>query len=301
MRDMDLTTLRLFVYVCEGGSLVRAAERANIVASAISKRLAQLEERLGTPLLTRKGQGLVPTTAGQTLLEHARAVLDSTARIEKDMRNYAGGARGHVRVLASASAIVDSLAADVVAFLAKPEHRSIHVDMEERMTPEIVRGIQEGLATLGVCWDAADLGGLQYRPYCTDNFCVVVPARHPLASKRKVRLEATLPFEHVGLPVNSATQQLLQREADKIGSPLLQRVIVTTFETAVRVVRTRAAITIAPREVAEPLAGAYELKLVPLDESWAVRRFVICFREELELHPAARLLLDHLASAHLSS
>ena len=60
MRDLDLTTLRLFVYVCESGSLVRASERANIVASAISKRLAQLEERLGTA--RRK--------AAKLLLEH---------------------------------------------------------------------------------------------------------------------------------------------------------------------------------------------------------------------------------------
>ena len=94
MRDLDLTTLRLFVHVCETGSLARASERANIVASAISKRMAQLEDQLGTALLTRQGNGLVPTTAGQTLLEHARVVFESTARIEKDMRNYAAGAHG---------------------------------------------------------------------------------------------------------------------------------------------------------------------------------------------------------------
>jgi DNA-binding transcriptional LysR family regulator len=298
MRDLDLTTLRLFVHVCETGSLARASERANIVASAISKRLAQLEDQLGTALLTRKGHGLIPTTAGQTLLEHARVVFESTARIEKDMRNYAAGAHGQVRVLASGPAIAESLAADVVSFLAKPSNKAIHVDLEERMTPEIVRGVQEGHAGLGVCWDAADLGGLQHRAYCTDTFCVVVPQRHPLATRRKVHFEETLDFEHAGLPVTSASQRLMQREATRLGRSLQQRVIVATFETAVRVVRTGAVISIAPREVAQPLAAAYQLKLLPLDEPWALRRFVICFREEQALTPSARLLLDHLAAAH---
>ena len=57
MRDLDLTTLRLFVAVCETRSIARAGEQASIVGSAISKRLAQLEETVGTPLLLRKRRG----------------------------------------------------------------------------------------------------------------------------------------------------------------------------------------------------------------------------------------------------
>lgn len=295
MRDLDLTTLRLFVYVCETGSLMRASERANIVASAISKRLGQLEERLGTKLLARKGYGVIPTAAGHTLLEHARAVLDSTARIEKDMRSFAAGARGHVRVLASASAMAESLAADVVSFLGERDHHSIQVDLEERMTPEIVRGVQEGMASLGVCWDAAELGDLQHRPYCTDTLCVVVPQGHPLASRRKVRFADTLDYVHVGLPFNSATERKFQQLTAELGAEVRHRVVVTSFQTAVQIVRTHAAITVAPREIAEPVAQAYQLKLLTLDEPWAHRRFVTCFRSGETLTPAAKLLLDYLS------
>src|SRR5207253_7866878 len=88
LRDLDLTTLRLFVSVCEHGNIARAGERANIVGSAISKRLAQLEDQVGTALLVRKRHGVVPTPAGHTLLEHARGMLDGAARIERDMQSY---------------------------------------------------------------------------------------------------------------------------------------------------------------------------------------------------------------------
>lgn len=298
MRDLDLTSLRLFVSVCETGNIARAAERASIVGSAISKRLAQLEEQLGTPLLTRRRHGVVPTTAGKTLLEHARAMLDSAARIETDMRNFAAGVRGQVRVLASVSAMTESLAEDVAAFLAKPAHRSIQVDVEERVSPEIVRGVQEGMASLGVCWDAADLGGLQSRGYCSDHLCVVVPPRHPLAGKRKARFADTLDYEQVSLPVNSAVQVRLQQMAASLGRPVRHRVIVSNFEAALRVVRAGLAISLVPREVAEPMAETYGLKLVPLDEPWAQRRFIICFRDTDSLTPSAQLLLDYLASLH---
>jgi DNA-binding transcriptional LysR family regulator len=295
LRDLDLTTLRLFVSVCETGNIARAGERANIDGSAISKRLAQLEHTVGTPLLVRKRHGVQPTPAGQTLLEHARAMLDGAARIERDMGGYAAGLRGQVRILASVSAMVESLADDVAAFLQLPAHANIQVDMEERVSPDIVRGIREGTASLGVCWDAVELGELQARPYRSDHLCMVVPAGHPLARAKQVRFEQTLAYEHVSLPVNSAVQVMLQRAAARLGRTLVHRVIVSNFEAALRVVRAGLAISMVPHEVAQGYADAYGLKLVPLAEPWARRRFIICFRDAKGLSPSAQLLLAHLA------
>ena len=99
MRDLDLQTLRLFAAVCDQRSIARVAEQESIVGSAISKRLAQLEDTVGTPLLLRKRRGVVPTPAGETLLEHARTMLSSVGQIERDMAAYATGTRGHVRML----------------------------------------------------------------------------------------------------------------------------------------------------------------------------------------------------------
>jgi DNA-binding transcriptional LysR family regulator len=223
-------------------------------------------------------------------------MLDSAGRIESDMQNYAGGARGQVRILASVSAMTESLADDVANFLQQPAHRAIQVDMEERVSPEIVRGVREGLASLGVCWDAADLGSLQARPYRSDRLAIVVPAAHPLARLKKLRFEQTLDYEHVSLPVNSAVQVMLQREAARIGKPLRRRVVVTNFEASLRVVRAGLAISVVPREVAEHHAESFGLRILPLDEPWAERRFILCFRDAQSLTPAAQLLVDHLAT-----
>jgi DNA-binding transcriptional LysR family regulator len=295
MRDLDMTTLRLFGVVCETRSIARAAEQANIVGSAISKRLAQLEDTVGVPLLVRRQRGVEPTPAGESLLEHARAMLASADRIERDMAAYAQGVRGQVRILATASVMAESLADDVAAFLQVPAHHDIQVDMEEHISPNVIRGIRDGVASVGICWDAADLGGLQSRSYRTDHLAIVVHPSHPLAVNQTVRLVQTLDYEHVSLPVNSAVQVMLQRAAAQLGKTIVHRVIVSNFEAALRVVRANLAISVVPREVAGPYAAAYGLRTLPLAESWATRRFAICYREEAGLSAAAQLLVAHLA------
>jgi hypothetical protein len=49
--------------------------------------------------------------------------------------------------------------------MREPANRDIKVDIEERPSKDLVRQLQEGSASIGVCWDAVGLEGLQYRPY----------------------------------------------------------------------------------------------------------------------------------------
>ena len=79
-RRIDLTSLQLFVAVCELGSIGKAAEREFIAASAVSKRLSDLEATLETPLLYRHTRGVDLTPAGESLLHHARSVRENFPR-----------------------------------------------------------------------------------------------------------------------------------------------------------------------------------------------------------------------------
>ncbi|MGH6626964.1 MAG: LysR family transcriptional regulator [Burkholderiaceae bacterium] len=295
MRDLDLTTLRLFVAVCETRNIARTGEQQSIVGSAISKRLAQLEDTVGTPLLVRRRRGVEPTAAGETLLEHARSMLASADQIERDMAAYAAGVRGQVRILATASVIAESLADDVAAFLNHPAHRDIQIDIEERVSSGVLRGVREGSASVGMCWDAANLEGLQTRPWRSDHLAVVTPLDHPLAQHATLALAQTLAYDHVSLPPSSAVQVMMQRAAALHGQTLRYRVVVATFEAALRVVRAKLAISVLPVELAQPYASTFGLRVIPLTDPWAQRRFAICFRDEQALSPAARLLVEHLA------
>ena len=87
---------------------------------------------------------------------------------------------------------------------------------------------------------------------------------------------------------------MLARPAAIIGKPLNYRAVVSTFDASLRCVRANLGIAVVPREVAEPMASAYELKVLPLTDRWAQRSFTLCFVDEKQLSPAARLLVGHL-------
>jgi DNA-binding transcriptional LysR family regulator len=295
MRDLDLTSLRLWVAVCDHRNIARAAEAEHIAASAISKRIAQMESQLGTELLMRGRRGVQPTPAGLALLEHARTMLFTLERIDADISSYSGGMIGHVRMLATPSAIAEMLLDDVASFMAG--NHGIKVDIEERLTRDVIRSLREGIASVGICWDNTDMAGVQHRPYRRDELAVAVHPDHPLARHKRLRFEQTFEYEQVSLPPASSVQIMLQRAAARAGHTITYRAIVSNFDAAFRVVAANLALGIMPREVGQQYAGLREVVMVPLAESWAMRRFAICFRDYDALQPAAQRMVDHLVRA----
>ncbi len=295
MRDIDLKTLRLFVAVCDHENMARAAEREHIEPSAISKRIAQLEADLGTPLLIRSRRGAHPTPAGLTVLEHARNVLFTLERMANDAATFSGGVKGTVRLLASASAMAESLLDDVASFMREPANRNIKVDVEERFSRDLVRQVREGMASVGVCWNSVDLEGLQHRDYRQDRLAVAVHPDHPLASRKSLRFEMTLDHEHVGLPPTAAVHTLLQRHAARVGRTIAYRALVSNFDATFRVVAANLAVSVVPVEVGATYARVLGVKVIPLTDSWAQRQFVICFNDFEALQPAAQRLVERLA------
>jgi len=293
MRDLDLKTLRLFAVVCDCRTMARAAEQEHIEPSAISKRIAQLETDLGVELLTRGRRGVQPTPAGLALLDHARTVLFTMERIAGDVAAFAGGIQGHVRLIATASAIAEALLDDIGAFMRDSANRNIKIDLEERLSRDLVRGVREGSASLGVCWDRVDFEGLRHVPYRRDRLALAVHAGHPLAARATLRFEDTLDAEHVGLPPSSAVHAMLQRAAAKAGRSISYRVIVSNFDGALRVVAANLGVSVVPLELGKR-AAALELRMIPLSDAWAERSFAVCFQKFDALQPASQRMVDHL-------
>jgi len=295
MKDIDLKTLRLLVMVCEHGNIARAATQEHIEPSAISKRIAQLEATLGTSLLLRNKRGVQPTPAGLALLEHARTVLFTIERIENDAAAFGSGIKGHVRLLATASAIAESLLDDLAVYMREPENRNIKLDIEERFSKDLVQQLREGSASIGVCWDRIDLQGLQSRPYRSDQLALAVHPDHPLASRKSLRFEQTLDYEHVGLPPSTAVHITLQRAAARVGRSLVYRVIVSNFDAAFRVVGANLGVSVVPVEVGSPYAASRGIRVIPLSDAWARRGFIVCFADYAALSLAAQRMVDYLA------
>lgn len=293
--DLDPLTLRLFVAVCETGNIAGAAEREALVASAVSKRIAAVEAAMGTPLLLRGRRGVTPTPAGLALLRQAREVLEAMARLRAELSEFARGVQGSVRVVAAPSVLAGRLADDLGAFLAL--HPQLRVQLDERVSPEIVRAVREGRADLGVLWDASDLGDLQALPYRGDHLCVAMRHDHPKARCERLRYADVIDDLRVTVAPGGMTDLMLQREAAVLGRQPVARVQVTGMDVAARIVAAGLGMALLPRESVAGHASAAQLALVPLDEPWADRRFVVCLRGDGSASAAVRALAQHLQAA----
>lgn len=295
-RRLDLTTLQLFVAVCERGSIGKASEQEFLAPSAVSKRLSDLEGTVGAPLLLRHARGVTPTPAGQSLLHHARSVLFSLDKMQGELSEYAQGVRGHVRMHANISAIVQFLPEDLGAFIRA--HDAIKIDLEEHLSTEVLRAVQEGAADLGVCHLGVAGAGteLQTRPYRRDRLVLIVPTGHPLATQEAIAFVASLAFDHVGLHANSSIYLAMNEAATRAGRGIRLRIRVTGLDAMCRMIHNGLGVGLMPRRAFDLMHGVGDLTAVNLTDEWAHRRIDLVARDFSSLPVSARLLVDHLSA-----
>lgn len=297
-RRVDLTSLQLFVAVCELGSIGKAAEREFIAASAVSKRLSDLEATLDTALLYRHTRGVDLTPAGESLLHHARSVLFSLEKMQGELSEYADGVRGHVRIHASISAVVQFLPEDLGTFIRK--HPEVKIDLEEHLSTEVIRAVQEGAADLGICNTGvagkSGVGDLETLPYQQDRLVLIVPRGHALAGAGPVAFSATLDDDHVGLHANSSIYLAMRQAAAETGRTIKLRIHVTGLDAMCRMIHNGLGVGVMPQRAFALMHGVGDLESVALTDAWAMRQIELVARDFSTLPVTARLLVDHLGS-----
>ena len=298
-RRIDLTSLQLFVAACELGSIGKAAEREFIAASAVSKRLSDLEAALDTPLLYRHARGVDLTPAGESLLHHARSVLFSLEKMQGELSEYADGVRGHVRVHASISAIVQFLPEDLGAFVRK--HSEVKIDLEEHLSTEVVRAVQEGAADLGICNTANGAGELQTLPYRNDKLVLIVPTGHALCAQGAIHFEAALDYDQVGLHSNCSIYLAMRAAAAAVGRTIKLRIHVTGLDAMCRMIHNGLGLGVMPQRAFELMHGVGALESVALLDDWVIRQISLVARDFSTLPVTARLLVEHLTAPPITA
>jgi DNA-binding transcriptional LysR family regulator len=297
-RRIDLTTLRLFIAICEEQNLTRAANREGIAASAVSKRMNDFEQSFGVTLFKRLSKGMALTPAGEALLHHARVTLLNVEKIAVELSEYSHGVRGHVRMLANLSAIVEFLPEDLSAFFAT--HELLRVDLQERPSGQVISGIEEGAAEIGICSGAAETRGLEAFHYRYDHLVLVMRPEHPLAGRDGLAFIDTLDFDHIGLHAASSIYLRAQYAATEAGKPMRLRINVPGFDAVCRMVQADMGIGLIPDRAFEVVGAGMGLSAVRLRDDWAQRELKIVVRDQRQLSSTGRLVLDHLRAAEQS-
>jgi DNA-binding transcriptional LysR family regulator len=292
---IDLLTLQLFVAIVEEQSIAKAAERKNIAASAVSRRISDIEELFQVELLHRHSKGIEPTPAGYALLEHARIILGNLAQLETELSGYRQGKRGHIRICANKSAILESLAGELSSFLER--HPLVRIDLEEDISPAIVQAVVENRADIGIFGGNVPGQELEVLPYRSDRLVVLVAASHPLAGSKSLRFRDLVDHDFVSLEKGSSIDTLCAKAAAGLGKHLKLRIRVSGFDALFRLVEAGMGLGVVPREIIHGRHGLEKFIAIPLDESWAQRPLVMGVRDYKSLPPVTRMLVDHLRTA----
>ena len=291
----DLTDLSLFRHVVEAGSITHGAGRAHLALAAASTRIRNMEDALGAPLLIRARHGVTPTQAGRTLLQHARTILAQAERLREDLGAYAAGLTGQVRLLSNTNALTEFLPETLSSFLNAHPH--VSVDLEERLSDEIVGLIAEGVGDIGIVAGTVDARRLTTYPFRSDRFVLVIARDHPLARRSKIGFEEVLDHDFVGLDRASALQRFLADKASRVGRPLKLRVQLRSFDAVCRLVECNVGVGIVPASTVRRAAASMAIKAVDLTDAWAIRELTICVRNFDDLPPYAQQLVVHMRAS----
>ncbi len=289
----DLTDLRLFLHVVESGSITHGADKANMALPSASARLRGMEDMIGLPLLDRGRRGVEPTSAGVTLVHHARLVLRQIEAMHGELGEYVSGQRGQIRLLANTAAMTEFLPARLASFLSA--HPGIDIDLKERQSAEIVKAIAGGFADVGIALDSVISDRLETRPFATEQLVLVMHKDHPLTAHRKIAFAEAAGENFVGLSLGSPLQDYLDAHALRGGKPLPLRVRLRTFDGLCRMAEAEVGLAIMPETAARARRKSMHIAAVKLSDSWAMRSLSLCFRDYGTLSAHARGLVRGLA------
>lgn len=292
MNTHDIKTLSLFVACCELKSLSKAAAELNMAPSAASRRIRLLEESAKVPLLSRRPHGVEPTAAGLTVLHYARDVLHLTYQTAGLVTEHLSGLRGYVRISSASAVMLGGLASDLSAFAM--QHPEIKVDLEQRATPGALDSLITKRVDIGAVVAGVQIGDLETFPYGGDRLCVAVHQGHPLAERRRLKFADIVSHDLITFDSGTALRRLLANQAQLLGTHLKVRMQLTSFDIMGLMASKGLGIGILPDNAVAPVAKAWALRLIELDEPWAKRRFELCVRSAQALDPAASRLLSFL-------
>ncbi|GAA4181124.1 LysR family transcriptional regulator [Gryllotalpicola koreensis] len=217
---MDERQLEIFAAVAEESSFSRAARRLFAAQSTVSAAVRSLEQELGAKLFERSTRSVELTPFGESVLGDARAALEAMERIRARASPGAEGLRGRVRL-----GIFSNLEyLDLPELLGRFHREHPLVNLRLVVSSAGSTGLVDDLrhsrldvALVGL--PPQDLGGLDVAPLGEAEFVAVLPAGHPLASRRSVKLAELAGESFVDTPPGFGNRVVVDRAFERLGKP----------------------------------------------------------------------------------
>jgi len=174
------------------------------------------------------------------------------------------------------------------------DYPGVTVDLQERVKRDILRGVIDGAADLGLLAGPIPDGNYEVIPFSQDRLILVVPKGHSLEKQRSVQLSEIVSYQHVQLQDHTTHSELLSEVASAQGIELSVRIKLGSFDAMCRMIESGVGIGIVPESSARRYQRSMRIALIRLSESWAARPRSIVVNKRAKLSTASHQLIDHL-------
>lgn len=216
--------IRYVIAAAEHGSFRRAAVALRIQESAISRRICELEGRLGTALFIRSSSGVALTHAGNQFLLRGRNILSEIGIAQTEVMTIARGQDGHVKI-GIFSSLASGFLSELIALFGN-RHAAVKLTFIDGNPAEHVAAIRMHQLDVAFITGAADWPGCDGQQFWTERVYVVLPNGHRLDDEREVQFAdlAGEPFiVSESAPGEEIHDYLVKRLADLGRHPEIQR------------------------------------------------------------------------------
>lgn len=287
--------LVLLVELGRHGSIMQAAQAANLTQPAASKLLGELEHALGATLFERLPRGVEPTRYGKVLIRRAGAALAEMDAAYQEVSEMMSGLRGRVALGAILTPSTTLVPAAVT--LLKARHARLNVSIEVDGSKRLIERLRAGELdiVIGRVSDASIADEFHFEPITDEPHSLVVRAGHPLLGARGLDLADLARAAWIVPPADSVVR-------DRIASLFLAQGLdqpaetVSTASLAVATTLLLGSDMVAPlsTELVKPYLDAGLLAALPYELNLRMDVYGIVMRRHHQLSPAADAMLEAL-------
>ena len=267
---LEVRHLKLVRAIVGEGGVTRAASRLHLSQPALSRQLADLEQRLGTPLFARSGRRMVPTAAAERLLRVAESVLGELSRAEDEVRGLDPGSSGVIRLSTECYTAYHWLPRALDGFARRFPRVDVQIVVEATRRP--LEALEGGRLDLAI---VTNTGGrdLVRVPLFDDEMVAVMAPGHPLATSRSLRARDFAPHTLLHYSVPPAQSSVFRRFLTPAGVTPARVMQLELTEAILELARARHGVAILASWAVRPEVEAGRLVAVrlaprPLRRTW---------------------------------
>ena len=287
----SLVQLRSFEAVVRLGGVGRAAAALHLAQPTVSTQLKELAAGLGLTLFEPQGRGLVPTAVGRRLAEAVRAMGLSWQQFEEDAAALQGLRQGRLRIAAVTT--TEYFLPDLLGPFAR-QYPGIRIELAVENRDAVVARLQRGDDELAAMMRPPAHLPLARWPFLENPLVLIAPVAHPLAARRRLRLQDLTAEPLLTRETGSGTRAVLEEELAARGIDWPPRMALGSNEAVKHAVRAGLGLALLSRHTLAADPAGEGLTVLPVAGFPLRRQWVLVWRQDRALSLPARTLLDDL-------